>query len=610
MKKIVLVMAIFLLIIPTSAYALGGYSNAISYLADLLGDTIEEVTTVTNRIEAQSPDIWGFEVNDDYIPQRGGIKVCKAENTVFVGFYLSPENMDFYNQQFSNGTRKPLGFEMVIIDHNKVFRRGYLSHYTFIPDTSDIQSVRYNEVYASDITLDRYTLCISDPTKLQVNKWYIVEFHFWHHEEFAHNATFEVQVQLVGNLYELKNDHNNLYDQYTSDVTDWVNRFFLMADNVGNPRDVNGNNYFNVRVPAGSKFHSFNFFGWPEGFDGHDRYLWNQDDNGQHNCDGDGISRPGQVCDYQPYSCGFGDDPWESGGPRVLGASIDAGSSYTYPAGGGSDATDSNPNADGDDVHITHHHIRPYNTGSWHERVDIDLDPGQSFDLHTQARVENRSSHDLEDVDIDYLVVKDKKDFDIPHSQRKRLDDDQVDIDEGDKENKTMARTRVSISSNFKTIKVDCLGRHNFTFPITQENINEREITLYFYIDVETEDGSDRDVSDEMKTDEFGKLEIHLPHFNSRFVASTTGGEASLVVDFINQSTGSPGAISIYHWDFGDGQTSLEASPSHTYSTSGVYTVTLITTSSWGEEKTATAIIEVVVSKGLSAPTNFRLTAP
>ncbi|MEA2007372.1 MAG: PKD domain-containing protein [Patescibacteria group bacterium] len=269
-------------------------------------------------------------------------------------------------------------------------------------------------------------------------------------------------------------------------------------------------------------------------------------------------------------------------------------SSYTYPFGGDSDATNSNPYVDADDVHITHHHIRPFDIGSWHEQVDIDLGPGQSFEFHTQARVENRSNHDLEDIDIDYLIVKDKKDFDIPHSQRKRLDDDKVDIDEGDKENKTMAKTRVSISSDFTTIKVDCLGRHDFTFPITQENINEREITLYFYIDVETESGDDRDVSDEMKTDEFGKLEINLPHFNSWFVASTTEGEASLTVDFTNLSEGSPGSISSYLWDFDDGATSTEASPSHTFTTPGTKNITLATTSSWGEVKTAIATIEVI----------------
>lgn len=309
MKKSTFLVLVFLLTLPVSVYALGGISDAVSYLADLLHDTVEEVTTVTDRIEAQSSDIWDFEINDDYIPQKGGIKVCKAENTVIIGFYLSQENMDFYNQRFSNGTRKPLGFEMVIIDHDKVFRRGNLSHYTYDPNTADIWGVRYNEVYTSDTTFDRYTLCISDPTKLQVNKWYTVAFHFYGHQEFEHNSTFEVQVQLVGNLYKLKSDFGNLYGQYTADVTDWVNRFFFVADNVGDPTVVNGNNYFNVRKPAESRFYSVNFFGWPEGEEGHDRYLWNRyDKNGQHYCG----NNKGQVCDYQPYSCAFGSDPWDS----------------------------------------------------------------------------------------------------------------------------------------------------------------------------------------------------------------------------------------------------------------------------------------------------------
>lgn len=138
MKKSTFLVLVFLLTLPVSVYALGGISDAVSYLADLLHDTVEEVTTVTDRIEAQSSDIWDFEINDDYIPQKGGIKVCKAENTVIIGFYLSQENMNFYNQQFSNGMRKPLGFEMVIIDHDKVFRRGNLSHYTYDPNTADI----------------------------------------------------------------------------------------------------------------------------------------------------------------------------------------------------------------------------------------------------------------------------------------------------------------------------------------------------------------------------------------------------------------------------------------------------------------------------------------
>jgi gliding motility-associated-like protein len=45
-------------------------------------------------------------------------------------------------------------------------------------------------------------------------------------------------------------------------------------------------------------------------------------------------------------------------------------------------------------------------------------------------------------------------------------------------------------------------------------------------------------------------------------------------VSFINQSTGI-GALS-YQWDFGDGQVSTAANPSHTYATPGPFTITLI----------------------------------
>lgn len=161
------------------------------------------------------------------------------------------------------------------------------------------------------------------------------------------------------------------------------------------------------------------------------------------------------------------------------------------------------------DVHITHHHIRPYNEGSWHERVDAELAPGQTFFFHTEARVENRSGYDLEDVDIDYCVTV-TKDFDISHDDRKRLDDDQVDIDAGEKENKTLRRSWVTISQDMTTFTVETEDRHSFIFPITEEDRLKGEITLYFYIDVETEDGSDRDVSSESKSDEYGKLTIKL----------------------------------------------------------------------------------------------------
>ncbi|MDX1523092.1 MAG: PKD domain-containing protein, partial [Anaerolineae bacterium] len=55
------------------------------------------------------------------------------------------------------------------------------------------------------------------------------------------------------------------------------------------------------------------------------------------------------------------------------------------------------------------------------------------------------------------------------------------------------------------------------------------------------------------------------------FSGSPTLGFAPLAVTFVNTSTNA----SAYTWDFGDGGTSLEASPVYTYTQSGAYTVTL-----------------------------------
>jgi PKD repeat protein len=58
----------------------------------------------------------------------------------------------------------------------------------------------------------------------------------------------------------------------------------------------------------------------------------------------------------------------------------------------------------------------------------------------------------------------------------------------------------------------------------------------------------------------------------AQFTASTTSGIAPLALNFINSSTGS---ITNNWWSFGDNTTSTVQSPSHTYSTPGVYTVSL-----------------------------------
>lgn len=67
--------------------------------------------------------------------------------------------------------------------------------------------------------------------------------------------------------------------------------------------------------------------------------------------------------------------------------------------------------------------------------------------------------------------------------------------------------------------------------------------------------------------------------------ASTTGGDVSLPVNF--NSTGSTdldGSIASYQWNFGDGFTSTQANPSHTFATPGARLVTLTVTDNLGAQ--------------------------
>ena len=69
----------------------------------------------------------------------------------------------------------------------------------------------------------------------------------------------------------------------------------------------------------------------------------------------------------------------------------------------------------------------------------------------------------------------------------------------------------------------------------------------------------------------------------AEFSASSVSGNAPLVVNFINTSTG---AISSYLWDFGDGDTSVEANPTHSFLVQGNYTVKLTVNGPGGSSST------------------------
>jgi chitinase len=82
--------------------------------------------------------------------------------------------------------------------------------------------------------------------------------------------------------------------------------------------------------------------------------------------------------------------------------------------------------------------------------------------------------------------------------------------------------------------------------------------------------------------------------------ASINGPYSSLVNNAINfsslGSSDSDGTITDYLWDFGDGQTSTEQNPSHVYTSTGSFSVSLKVTDNQGAEDTATTTATITDS--------------
>lgn len=88
--------------------------------------------------------------------------------------------------------------------------------------------------------------------------------------------------------------------------------------------------------------------------------------------------------------------------------------------------------------------------------------------------------------------------------------------------------------------------------------------------------------------------------------ADPTGGAAPLEVAFSSdRSTDPEKSIVGYQWDFGDGESSSKADPTHTYAENGVYEVTLTVTDAAGN--TSTDTLEILVG---SAPPVAEILAP
>ncbi|HEX5736714.1 MAG TPA: PKD domain-containing protein [Blastocatellia bacterium] len=80
--------------------------------------------------------------------------------------------------------------------------------------------------------------------------------------------------------------------------------------------------------------------------------------------------------------------------------------------------------------------------------------------------------------------------------------------------------------------------------------------------------------------------------------ATPTSGSAPLTVSFATSASDPDGFIATYHWDFGDGESSTQAAPSHLYQSAGTFTARVTVTDNGG----ATASNSVTITTTGSLP--------
>ncbi|MCD4527480.1 PKD domain-containing protein [Nocardioides sp. cx-173] len=92
--------------------------------------------------------------------------------------------------------------------------------------------------------------------------------------------------------------------------------------------------------------------------------------------------------------------------------------------------------------------------------------------------------------------------------------------------------------------------------------------------------------------------------------ASFTQSTTALAAAFTSTSTDTDGTIGSYLWQFGDGTTASEASPSHVYANAGTYEVTLTVIDDDGGQSTVTASVSVTDPTNAAPTAAFALLAP
>ncbi len=202
---------------------------------------------MTENIAEEGINVLGVHNVVRYKPKRRVIKVCKAENTLIVGFYFNENGIKFYQQKFDDGIRIPLGLEIDVIDYDNVFPQKYQS----ITSNNLPDNLFYVENHLGDEQVV-HTVGINNPSQLKANQWYYVNFHFLEHSN-VDVARFEVNLQLVADLDYIKNNYQRVYKEFKFPTRSGLESFWLAYGH------SQGNNFFGIKS-VDEMFDAHDFF--------------------------------------------------------------------------------------------------------------------------------------------------------------------------------------------------------------------------------------------------------------------------------------------------------------------------------------------------------------
>jgi len=144
--------------------------------------------------------------------------------------------------------------------------------------------------------------------------------------------------------------------------------------------------------------------------------------------------------------------------------------------------------------------------------------------------------------------------------------------------------TRPAAKANFVKIFVG----NNRTYAVGPSVLTQKTLDGWLYLTLKPETTS--------------TFILSGPEPSANFTASPTSGNVPLDVSFTDTSASYDGIVS-WAWAFGDGETSSEQSPTHTYTEEGLYTVSLTVVDAGGDSDAETKTGYIIVVDPNHAPT-------